>query len=1137
MNFVHLHCHSSHSLLDGLGNPNEWVIAAKSKNMKALALTDHGSCSAAFEFYKAAKREGIVPIVGTEFYITDDPASRPAKGEKKRPPRYHLTVLAKNWTGLKSIFAQLSLANHQFYYKPLLSFEQCQNFTDCVVMSACAVGVCSHPNYENLIRQFHKTYGDDFYIEIMPHPLLIQKTVNERAVLLCRKYGISPVATNDCHYPKVEDTLTHDMLLAIQTNRKPGDEKYFSFLEGDEPLDGLYLKSTIEMIHSFSPWVKENVFDSAFVVKAIKNTNEIAEKCSSLEIPNLHFSLPMIPGLRDSSTEEVKYLLQQIQTGWKRLIPDSVDQKIYQERLFHELRVISKIGAIRYFLIVWDIIREAKEQGILCGFGRGSAGGSLVAYLLGIVGLDPIQYELYFERFLREDRIDMPDIDLDFAGKDRDKIIQYIRDSYGDENVSHISTSSYMHGKTAFRDVARVFGIPYPVINELSKRIDNDLPLHENFESDPILGEFAIKNPQIVRHAARLDGQLRSKGLHAGGVIISEDGFTHRGVLEYRQKATTINWHMDEVENFGLLKVDILGLNNLSVLNDTALLVQKRTGKKVNYFDIKPDNPEVLKQFSDGFTAGFFQFESNGISSLCKRLAPIEKFETLIHINALYRPGPLDSGMVESYVRRYRKEEGITYNHPKETEVAEQTLGLPIFQEQIMAYFVRLAGFSWPEADNMRKIIAKSKGIEKLEENRPVFVNGCHKTSGIAEETANVLYDQIVKFGKYGFNKSHAADYSLIAYLTAWAKYHYPVEFMCSLLRSVTDETDQTAKYIEEARRLKIDILPPDINKSENTFSVAGEAILTGFASIKGVGPTSAMKVQDARNEAGRFESFQHFLDLTDRRSVNKKTVEALARAGAFRSICHNTKWIIDCYPALIKSARAAAEAPHPGEYSDFDSRTKDSMKIEAVPGVFSGDDIEVFARMEIDKPVLEMLQEQIRECNKCELFNPKGSGPIPFDFGRDNRILVVSQKISAQEQAVDKPLAGKMGAKVNEIFRERLDLTPGKFLKTTMFHCRPPGDKLEKEAMEKCKCAKLWLDKLIMATKPEVIFAMGAAAHRFFTGKSHGINDANGTTLWLPAYQSLVVFAIHPGQLFFDSTGEKEDKFIAAVDKLKDYL
>ncbi|MBI9085484.1 MAG: DNA polymerase III subunit alpha [Desulfobacterales bacterium] len=1135
VDFIQLHNHSSHSLLDGLGNPDKWVDAAIAKGMSAVALTDHGSCSAALAFYKAAREKGIIPIVGTEFYVADDPAARATK-KSDRIPRFHLTVLAKKWDGLKSIFKQLSLANSQLYYKPLLSIAQCHDFKDCVIMTGCAVGILSHPYFEKIIPELKATYGEDFYIEIMPHQLEIQRIVNERAVKMCKAHDISPVATNDCHYPTEEDTLTHDILLAIQTNRRPDDTKYFSFLDGDEPLAGLYLKDDVEMLHSFKSWVHEGVFDLPFLVKAFTATCEIARKCSGLIIPKMEFTLPSIPALRVSTpTDECRFLLERINEGFKKLSLTAADIPNYQARVKHEMGVISKIGAIRYFLIVWDIIRYAKTIDVLCGFGRGSAGGSLVAYLLGIVGLDPLKHDLYFERFLREDRIDMPDIDLDFAGKDRERVIQYVRDSYGAENVSQISTSGYMHGKTAFRDVARVFGIDFKTVNELSKRIDNDIPILDNFRDDAALAGFKLANPQLVKYAARLDGQLRSKGVHAGGVIITEGGFDERGVLERRAKTISVNWNMDEVEHFGLLKVDALGLNNLSVLGDTAKMVFQRTGETINYFEVEPDDPEVLAQFSCGYTEGFFQFESDGITGLCKRLAPIKSFKTLVHINALYRPGPLDSGMVESYARRYRKEESVMYNHPSEASITAETLGLPIFQEQIMAFFVKLAGFTWPEADNMRKIIAKSKGVLMLEENRPAFVKGCHEISGIKDSVANVIYDAIVKFGKYGFNKSHAADYSLISYLTAWAKHHYPIEFMASLLRSVIDESEQTARYMKEVRRIGSSVLPPDINNSEDIFSIVGDAIIVGFSSVKGVGPAAAEKIQEARNEKGRFTTFFDFLEKTERRVVNKRVVTALAKAGAFASICHNTKWIIDWYESLNKGGSKAAAVPHPGEYEDFDSREKDSMRIEIIPGVFSGDDIEVTARMEIDKPVLEMLNGQMTGCDRCEACS--SGGPIPFKFGKSNRILLVSQKTDASDEIAGEPFSGRVADSAWKIIREELDLTPGKFLRANAFMCRPPGDKLAKEVIEKSPCAKIWLDKLIRATKPELILSLGGAGFTFFTGKPYGIMKANATTLWHPGYQALVLFAIHPGQLYFDTTGEKEELFRKAIRVIKDYL
>ena len=1130
--FCQLHNHCDHSLLDGLGGPGVWVDAAIEKGFSALALTDHGSVSSALEFVKYARERGITPIVGCEFYFTDDVDYRPSKKTKERFPRYHLIVLAKNWDGLQNIFAQLTLANEQFYYKPLLSLDQIYKFKNCVVMTACAVGVLHHPNYSAICHKLKDVYGGDFYLEIMPHQLEMQKEVNLRALTLSEMSGIEPVATNDAHYPRVEDTLTHDVMLAIQTNSTIDKEGRFSFLDGEEPLDGLYLKTQTEMIHSFKPWIEDGTLPMSFVARAIRNTGEIAAKCSGIEVPKLDFALPTVREIKD----EPKYLMELIMAGWQEKIAGRVgNEPEYVARLKYELGVITKIGAVRYFLIVHDIVSWARMNNILCGFGRGSAGGSLVAYLLGITGLDPIRYELYFERFLREDRIDMPDIDLDFAGKAREQVLKYVADTYGAGNVCQISTCGYMHGKTAFRDVARVFGIPYMRINELSKRIDNDLSIAENFTVDAELEKFAKEHPGIVRHAVRLDGQLRNKGVHAGGVLISEDGYGSRGVVEKRTNVKAINWHMDECEHFGLLKVDILGLNNLYVLKDTADLVLERRGIRIDYHTIEPNDPEVLAMFHNGHTAGFFQFESDGITGLAKRLAPITDFETLIHINALYRPGPLDSGMVETYVRRYRKEESVAYLHPKEAEITEKTLGLPIFQEQVMAYFVRLAGFSWPEADNMRKIIAKSKGVEKLEEKRPEFVSGCARTVGMSVEVANMIYDNICAFGRYGFGRSHAACYSLISYLTAWAKYHYPAEFMASLLRSVTTEAETTARYVKDARRMGLSVKGPDVNLSGASYSIQDDkTIVAGFSSIKGVGPAAAEIIQSA-GEGGDFTSYQDFLDKTPRRTVNKRVIEALARAGAFETLEPNARWIVDFYPEIIKSEAKRGEIPSPGGYPIWDEGEVMAGKVESVPGVFTGDEIEIKAEMTIDKDILKMLQDEILACDKCE--HVSASSPVPFKFSANSRILAIMPNPNPRDEAAGEPMSGKVRTMFMELAREHLGLTPGNFLIANMFNCRPKGKSLSKEQLEKCECPKIHISRLIKATDAKVVLAFGNPALAYFTGKTYGINKASGTTFYSPEHKVMVVFANSPASLLFDTMGDKRVKFVEAINVLKTYI
>ena len=1127
--FSHLHCHCSHSLLDGLGNPPKWVEAAKKKGFQALAITDHGSVSAALEFYKAAKAADLIPIIGTEFYMVDDPAYRPPKGEKM--VRYHLIVLAKNWTGLQSIFEHLTLANRQMYYRPLISIAQALTFKECVITSACLMGPLAHPKRSEIIPAFQKQYGGDFYLEIQPHWMEGQIEANTAAYAMHKILGIKPVAANDCHYPNEEDTLTHDVLLAIQTNSKINEKGRFSFI--DDNMDGLYLKTQQQMIYSFKPWVEAGHFDMDFLSKAFISTKEIVDKCKGLEIPKLKFALP--PVKTHAIEDEASFLMKLCMEGWqKRIAEKGLDEKVYLQRLKHELKVVSKIGAIRYFLLGWDVIDYAKSNRILCGFGRGSVGGSLIAYLLGMVGLDPVKHELYFERFLREDRIDMPDIDFDFAGDDRDQVIKYVKSIYGEKNVCQISTSSIMHGKSAFRDVARVYSIPIVQVNEISKKIDKDLTLEENFARKD-LEAFAAVNPIIVKHAVRLDGQLRSKGIHAGGIILSEDGFDHRGVMEKRKDAISINWHMEEVEHFGLLKFDFLGLSNLSVLATTAALVKDRTGVIIDYFSVEPDDPNVLKQFSDGHTAGFFQFESSGITGLCERLTPITSFETLVHINALYRPGPLDSGMVDSYVNRYKKLEAISYLHEAETAITEQTLGLPIFQEQIMRQFVDLAGFTWPEADNMRKIISKSKGAAMLEEKRAVFVEGCAKTVGMTEAVANTIYDNIVKFGRYGFNKAHAANYSLISYLTAWAKYHYPVEFITALLRSVVTESDTTERYIKEAHRLGIRIEGPNINLSNANWTPVGDRIVAGFASVKGVGEIAGQSIVTARGFTS-FESFWDFIRRTERRTVNKRAVEAIAYAGGFESLVRNTKWIIDNYPAF-----AVAKETPPADHllvspADYEDTEKHSQKVEYAPGVFSSSMIEITADMSIDDDILNMVTGELMDCKACPIAT-EGVAPVPWKWSSRSKVVILGQFPNVSEVERGIPFCGKVYTKMWEILKEEAGITPGKVLQGHIFACKPKSGKLTREITEACTCPNLWIPKMLKACSPNVILAMGNAGVAAFTGNASGIMKLNATSIWHAKYRAMVVFCITPGMMAYDESGEKEEMFREAIRKLKTYL
>lgn len=1115
--FTHLHCHSSHSLLDGLGNPNRWVKEAKRLGFQALALTDHASVSGIYDLFKTAKAEKITPIAGCEFYCTDDPERRAKKGQDRE--FYHLTVLAKNYNGLCSIFQQLTKANQQFYYKPLLSTEQIHDFKDCVVMTACALGVLKpeHKNFAARISMLKDVYDKDLYVEIQPHDFEIQAEVNRRAHIVCEMFDLKPVATNDCHYPTQEDTETQDVLMAVATNSSLSDPKRFSFLASGTR--GLYLKTLKEMIDTFKPQLVAGVITPAFLSSAILSTCEIVEKCSGWDLPKLPYSIPPI------FEDEEKTLTDLCMKRWDQVIKGKVrNVRPYIDRLKNELGVITKIpGVTRYFLLVYDIVSQAKARDILCGFGRGSVGGSLVAYLMGITNVDPVENELYFERFLRADRIDMPDIDLDFGAADREVVLKYIEEKYGAGNISRISTATEMHGKLAFRDVCRVHDIPMTTVNFLSSRINNDLTFEENCARDHDLAEFRAKHPEIIHHASRLDGQIRAKGVHAAGVIINEGGFGTRGVLERRKDGVAVNWTMDETDQFGLLKVDILGLTNLSVLKDMVRLVKQRIDIDIDLHSIQATDLDVFKQFSEGHTAGFFQFESTGITRLCQELAPIKTFEELVHINALYRPGPLDSGMVESYKRRKRLEEAIEYRHPKETEITGQTLGLPIFQEQIMAICVKLAGFSWPEADNVRKAIAKSKGIEAVEAYRVKFVEGCRTaTPDLDPKTAEAMFDQIAKFGRYSFNKSHSACYSYIAYLTAWAKLHYPREFMAALLSSVTDEAEQTKNYRYECDRLGIEIELPEMNASEVGFSIEGSNIIPGFSSIKGVGDRAAQAIIESR-KGGKFVSIEDFMARTPRRTVNKRIVFALAYAGVFRNAkpYRSVKWIVENYEILV-----AGKAPKE-VHDEFDKKLIDTERMKYLPGLYGTEEIECSLKLAIDSDIMEGLRDEIQKCKNCAL-NKEDMPPAPFAYSTKSRILIV----------YDFPPRNDVTKRVEGLFRDVLGITPGRLLKANLFNCRPEYGRLPKDVKAKWECPKKHLEPLIKATAPEVILVMGNTVMEYFTGKDGGITKLNATMEWSPRYNAMLVFAVSPGSMFQSGKEEtNEDLFKDALRKVGEYL
>lgn len=1129
--FIHLHCHSAFSLLDGLGSPSKWVAAAAEKGFPALAITDHGSVSGAVELFKAGKQHGIQTMVGCEFYCVDDVSFRLKKGEK-RQEQIHLTVIAKTFSGLQSIFEHLSLANRQFYFKPIIGlWDQIYDFKDCIVMTACAFGILSHEKHGELVGRLHQAYGDDFYLEIMPHDFEMQKQVNATAQVLSKYHGIKLVATNDAHYPNADDVDVHDAMLAIQTGASLSDPKRFSFKEGG--LTSLYMANLEEMCSAFSPWVDRFDISQETVVSAFQATYEIAEKCRGFDIPKLDYALPSL--YEDERDKLVCFCLDGLRD---RVAGKVTDLTPYTERLQYELSVIGKLGVEQYLLMAHEFVNWARSEGILCGFGRGSAGGSLVCYLLWITGLDPIKFNLSFERFLNPDRIDLPDIDMDFAALDRDRVIEHIKEKYGPDHVAQISTVSKLHGKGAFRDICRVLDVPMMEVNRLAKYIDDETPLEEIVGLNAEMKAFTERYPKLPEYLVKLGGQIRSRSQHAGGVIVSSDGFDGRAVIESRKgdSALAVNWTMSECDHMGLLKFDILGLDNISVLKNAADMVKERTGKEIDYFEIEPNDPEVLKEFSDGNTGGFFQFEGDGMTSVCTGVAPITAFEDLIQVAALYRPGPLDSGMVQSFIKRKKGEEPISYLHPKEAEITKPTRGLLIFQEQVAALFVELAGFTKAEADKMRKIISKKLGMEEFEKYREAWLKGCaENTPDLDPAIASGLFDSIVKFASYSFNKSHSACYAYIAYLNAYMKHYHPTEFCAGLLQCKVGKTEKVKRYVQECKRLGIEVMPPDINFSDGNFRVTGDKrIHAGFRSVKGIAEKATVEILKARQTGGGFIDFKDFLLKTERRTINKRVIEALAYCGAFTSIEKNTKWIVTNYEALSKG-RATVEIP------DFSWKEIQTLKADMLPGIFNGDEIDVKAKLVIEPDILDDMIDGIKACKACELSQSHYcTAPVPFCYRPKSKLMLVAEAPGKDEDKKgDEPLVGDAGRRMEELFKEELNITTKRQLKANVFNCRPVNNKLSESVIAECVCGKLWLDKLIKASEPEVIFAMGAVPLRFFTGQTKGITRVSGEAIWHPDYKCMVVYSVHPASClkFRDEGGERTAAFRKALQKLKAFL
>ena len=869
MEFVHLHAHSEYSLLDSMCRVRDLVSRAAELGMPAIALTDHGVLSGAVKFYQEAREAGVKPILGCELYVAPGPRTerQPGKGDKF----YHLVALAEDLRGWKNLVKLVNRAHLEgFYYKPRVDYELLERFSaGLVVLSACESGEIQKKLLAGdgkgaleAAGRLAEIFRGRFYIELQDHGLARNRELIKKQLELARRLDLPVVATADIHYMGADDRDAHRVLINIQGGRKLSGEDARSF-EGED----YHFLTPEEMARKFGE-----------IPEALVSTREIAERCT-VELPLGGRLLPHFPVPEGFSSPQ-EYLEHLVWEGARERFGDPLPPEV-EERLRYELAVIGKMDLASYFLIVQDFVRYAREEGIPVGPGRGSAAGSLVTYCLGITQVDPLKYGLIFERFLNPSRISLPDIDMDFCIRGRDRVIGYVAEKYGRDHLAQIGTFDRMASRSVVRDVARVMGLPYEKADRIAKLIPFGKPLAYALEHVPRLRGMIEEDAEVARLfeiALKLEGLLRNASTHAAGVVIAPEPLEEFVPLLHLSDGEFVTqFDMHDLEALGLLKMDFLGLRNLTILYDTRRLIAERVGEEIDLRSIPLDDEATYALIREGRTNGVFQLESAGMKALVRRLAPTE-FRELIAILALYRPGPLESGMVDDYIERKHGRQPVTYPHPSLEDILAETYGLPIYQDQVMLMAQKLAGFSLAEADILRKAMGKKKP-EVMAEMREKFVEGCTR-NGLSREEAEKLFADIEKFSSYAFAKAHAAAYAHITYWTAYFKAHYPTYFMAALLSSVQDNLDKVAAYIRECREMGIEVLPPDVNESDVDFTPVGErTIRFGLGAIKHVGRAAVEAILAVRGEG--FRDFFDFCRRIDPERVNRDTVEALIKAGA----------------------------------------------------------------------------------------------------------------------------------------------------------------------------------------------------------------------------------------------------------------
>ena len=929
--FTHLHLHTEYSLLDGANKIKALAKKVKELGMTSVAMTDHGNMFGTIDFYNAMRKEGIKPIIGMEAYVHN----QPERGDKSVRQRFHLCLYAKNERGYKNLMYLSSKAYIEgFYYYPRINWDLLKEHAEGLICSSACLqgevnwhlnlsernlkfGAKGYDEAKRIALKYKEVFGDDFYLELMRHGIGDQHRIDKQIIQLSQETGIKIVATNDTHYTNPEDADAHEAFMCIAMNKLYDDPNRLR-----HSVHEFYVKSPEQMAELF-----------ADIPEAIEATQEIAEKCN-LEIklgnptpPNFKFArekaaeigleLPE-PDVEYSLENDKALFIEESKRGLAerlKIVSEEKHQE-YWDRLQVEIDIINNMKFPGYMLIVWEFVDAAKRMGIPVGPGRGSAAGSLVAYALRITNIDPMSYGLLFERFLNPERISMPDIDMDFCQARRQEILDYVVEKYGRENVAQIITFGKLLAKGVIRDVARVLDMPYSKADAMAKLIPDELgiDLKASYEKEPKIKELLESDPQAKRtweYALALEGLNRNAGTHAAGVVISNEALWQKTPLFKPSGLDTLatQYSGKYVEDVDLIKFDFLGLKTLTVIEEALQLVEKRYGKRINFVEENIEDPKVYEYISTGETLGLFQIESAGMQDLAKKLKP-SGFEDIIAMLALYRPGPMESGMLDDFVERKRGRAEITYAFPELEPILKPTYGVIVYQEQVMQIVQTIGGFSLGGADLVRRAMGK-KIKEEMDKLKDEFAEGAAK-KGFDRTKAADLFDLIVKFAGYGFNKSHSAAYAMVSFYTSYLKYYYPTEFMAAILTLEKNNTDKVVKYVDELKQMGIKLLPPDINRSGLIFEATNidgdEVVMFGMGAVKGAGDIAINSMLEVREE-GQFKDFSDFVSRIDSSKVNKKVIESLIKAGALDSFGYSRKAMLSQIEGIIDTAKKAGEA------------------------------------------------------------------------------------------------------------------------------------------------------------------------------------------------------------------------------------